>query len=101
MLKDDAGFSSLRDAFELDRRVIASLDVLSNLVFNETALHREHPLVRFVRHKGNYALYRIPSQSELALMTERQNTDESSAHADAPPSPSGTGGVALDSSAGE
>ena len=68
---------------------------------HETALHREHPLVRFVRHKGNYALYRIPSQSELALMTERQNTDESSAHADAPPSPSGTGGVALDSSAGE
>lgn len=36
-LNDDAGFSSLRDAFDLDERVIASLDVLSNLVVDGPA----------------------------------------------------------------
>ena len=68
---------------------------------HEAALRQEHPLVRFVRHEGNYALYRIPPQSERALTTEAQNTGESSTHADEPPGPFGTSGAAPTSTAGE
>ena len=46
MPKDDAGFSSLRDAFELDRRVIASLDGVSTLGVDETAPRREPELAK-------------------------------------------------------